>query len=207
MIHIVLDLSENPVAPIFDFDRETSATTWFSTLQLFLVSVVYASIGSNTPTESPVSSRYFYLGSFTFFFLSVDEGAIVHERVTDLVEMSGFDFLLIDGQGGWIAIYLITFFILALVLYKTLLKASKAYTKEFYLSLTGVAIFLSGGVLLEIVGYLFLDADKQSTGYKIEVLFEEFLEMFGVTVMLYAALLLNRRIIGMNRQLPFSENR
>ena len=55
----------------------------------------------------------------------------------------------------------------------------------------GALVFVAGGVGVELIGFYLVPG---STPYKVATAVEEFLEMAGVSVMLYAALLVNRAL-------------
>ena len=58
----------------------------------------------------------------------------------------------------------------------------------------GFLVLCLGSVVIEIIGYFFLRSDLTSTAYKIGVLIEEGLEMVGVSIILYAMMLLSLRL-------------
>ncbi|MBA3231981.1 MAG: hypothetical protein H0T05_04105 [Acidobacteria bacterium] len=62
--------------------------------------------------------------------------------------------------------------------------------REARIGLAGAGVFVAGAVVLEIISYLYFRADLTSVNYKLLVAGEEFLEMAGVSIILYGSLLL-----------------
>jgi hypothetical protein len=58
----------------------------------------------------------------------------------------------------------------------------------------GVCLGLVGGMGVETLGYKLLHGERTSLWYKVEVTVEEFMEMFGASLILFATLKLNRRL-------------
>jgi len=50
--------------------------------------------------QQAVSRRLLIVGALGFLFLSIDESARIHEKITVVARMLQFDWLLIAGQGG-----------------------------------------------------------------------------------------------------------
>jgi len=66
------------------------------------------------------------------------------------------------------------------------------YRRVLVLMILGVSIGLTGGMVVETLGYKFLDSN--GIWYRVEVTAEEFMEMMGASFILLAALQLRRRI-------------
>jgi hypothetical protein len=69
----------------------------------------------------------------------------------------------------------------------------KTHRRQTAIMASGFAIFLIGAAGLEVVGYQFLRGEPSlSYFYQLEVALEEFLEMIGISITVYGAILLHR---------------
>ena len=66
---------------------------------------------------------------------------------------------------------------------------------EFFLLVGGLALFIAGGVGLEILSYSIVRDGTNFQLHRAQVAFEELLEMFGVSLVLYSALLTANRFM------------
>jgi hypothetical protein len=62
------------------------------------------------------------------------------------------------------------------------------HRREALLFSLGIAIGLSGGMGIETLGYKLLAGNTESLWYKLEVSVEEFMEMFGASLVLLGSL-------------------
>ena len=192
VIHIfATDLSFGPLRPLFDLDSDLSIPGWYSSIKLFLVACcVFIASQNNSYKRYLPSSWLFFLG-FLFLFLSMDEGAAVHERLSDTARRLQLDWLLIGGHGAWIILYAVLAFPLFLLSWRYLKRMWKYFQNETTKAFIGFVILCSGSVVFEVIGYFFLRSDLTSTSYKVGVMIEESLEMVGVSIILYSMMLLS----------------
>jgi hypothetical protein len=189
------DTRWGPLTPWFDLDAEVSIPAWFSTVQLALVAAVLFLAAANNRQAGRLPSSHLIVAGAGFLFLSADEGAAIHERITGAAKALGFDWLLFEGvHGAWITVYAVVALALFALVARPLLRAARRYPRESRVAAAGAGLFAGGAVGLEILSYKLLRDDTQSVAYKIEVAAEETLEMVGASVMLYAALLLARKV-------------
>ncbi len=184
------DLSIMYLKTLFDLDHEGSLPAWFSSIQLFLIGLAFL-IKSRIIDKHHSPSPYFFLiMGLGFIFLSADEAAAIHEKITPLFkhieEIPRFK----GNHGIWIFVYILIAILLLLSHFKYLVAMWKSYRNETIILSTGMAVLACGGVILEIVSYQFLRTGLTPTSYIIEVIAEEFLEMFGATIVLYGAVLI-----------------
>lgn len=206
LVHVLApEVRWGPLRALFDLDAEASIPTWFSTVQLFVISgVLFVTSGHlrqrdrrERQRDRRVLSSLFVAGGFFFLFLSMDEGAAIHEKVTPVARKLDWDWLLFAGQhGGWMTLYLAVAAVLALALHRYLFVLWGRFRREMQVALRGAAVYLIGAMLFETFSYLFVLPQGRMGLHEVQVTFEEFLEMFGVTLMLYAALLMNHAASG-----------
>jgi hypothetical protein len=177
------------VKSLFDLDTEGSLPAWFSSTQLFLIGLVFLIKGYLIDRHHSPSPYFFFIVAIGFIFLSADEAAAIHEKTTatfkhiqDIPRFKG-------NHGIWIFLYLPVVLLLLLTHVKYVIAMWKHYRQETIILSIGMAALICGGVLLEIISYQFLRTGLTPVGYFIEVMAEEFLEMFGATIVLYGAIL------------------
>jgi hypothetical protein len=127
--------------PIFDVDAETSIPTWFSSVQLFTVGLLLL-----VQSRQPSRRRLLLLvGALGFMFLSVDEGAAVHDRIYVIARnrppFVGVQFL------AWMVPYFFIAAVLVLVLAKPILLTYRRFRRESALAGAGATLFVTGGVV------------------------------------------------------------
>jgi hypothetical protein len=69
----------------------------------------------------------------------------------------------------------------------------KNHRPAVLIGLLGVAIALTGGMGIETLGYKIFQGNTESVLYKLEVAVEEFMEMFGGSLVLISALHMRRQ--------------
>ncbi len=178
---------------LLDLDNEVAVTTWFSTVQLFFIGAVLLITAWTNKEKTHGLSTTLALGGLLFVFLSADEGGAIHERVGLVIANRELDVFMFSGNhGGWISVYAVLgslFFLGAGVyLWRPLRWMWQRFTRECLLILGGFATIVVGAVGFEIISYVFLRSDSTATLYQLEVAIEEFLEMAGASVILYATI-------------------
>ena len=109
-------------------------------------------------------------------FFSIDEVATVHESITGLLERFEAVPRFAGEHGIWILVYGFVGIVLIVVLMPGLVSIARTEPVNSSIFAAGAAMFLAGGVGIEIIGYF---AQPM-------VLLEESLEIIGVAVMLLA---------------------
>jgi hypothetical protein len=181
------------ISTFIDFDLEASFPTWFSSVQLLAIGAVLILAGTND-AQRLLSTRFLLAAGALFVFLAADEGAGIHERVNGGMADLNLTFLAFqDDHGAWIALYAFVGLLIIVLSTRHLITLWRHYRHETRVALIGFSLYGAGAVGLEIVSY-FLRSAGRDTGYRLEVLFEELLEMAGATVVLYAVLLLALRV-------------
>lgn len=179
---------------MFNLNRDISLPALFSSMQLFLVGIIWFMIARESRQPSLPSAIFLSLLGAGFIFLSIDEGIRIHENITLLLKHIEWIPRFKGDHGIWIYIYLSLILIFFLIMYQEFLAIWKQFRNEAILMATGLVIFLSGAVGMEIMAYQYLmDSSTSpllSLLWYIEVAVEEFLEMIGISLILYGVVLL-----------------
>ncbi|MBY6016758.1 hypothetical protein KUW04_02985 [Halomonas denitrificans] len=179
------------VAKLFNLDYEKNIPTLFSALQLAAVGLVFGAMSRQMKHKEALPYRLDVILCAGFLFLSFDELFSVHERITSSLKHLSYLPRFEGEHGVWIAPYLAVGLILFLLLMKPLLNVLRAYRRESQIIALGGTLFVLGGVGLEILSYeLIREQDYPWYVYALEVALEEFLEMVGISIVLYGSLLL-----------------
>jgi hypothetical protein len=173
----------------FDLDEESNLGSWFSSSQLLLIGFVCLTIQIiNNKTHNIYPKPIFLIGFFIFVFLSCDEATSIHEKINHLFNMLNFHPTHFKGDMGlWILPYTLVMLSILFVLKSSFIKLWKEHQSELILAISDGSVFLLGTVVLEIISYQYLRDRHHMTLYYIEVAFEEYFEMLGGTIMLFAA--------------------
>jgi hypothetical protein len=180
---------------LFDLDGEANIPTWFSSCQLFLVGVTLFLPGVIRHKAERPSRPFLLILSACFLILSLDETAQLHERITQWIGRRYMDWLpeIIWGSALLtVSILAVAIFILRMAL-RDLSAIWRWSPRSSLLAMAGVCISGFGGVVMEAIGYKFLQYG--SPLYKVEVAIEESMEMLGASLILYFTLLLASSVI------------
>lgn len=160
-------------ATIYDrisLDREANIPTWFSTILLLLVSVssfiIYLLHSETNKDKWP---KFWLVFSLVYCFLSIDEGARMHEIFMDRFNLK------------WIYVYApISFMFFAYTAW-FLIKVNNNKRLALFI-VGGLIIYASGGLGCETIYFFFYQG-------KSEVMVEEGFEMLGSITVLTGTLL------------------
>jgi hypothetical protein len=177
---------------LFSIDLEANIPAWFSTIQLFLIGFVFLFMGyrkGHTPPPSKLGTKIF---GFGFIYLSLDEGAIIHEKLTWVFINNPLVPYFHGRHGVWIVVYGSLAILLTVLLQKDLRDLWKTCRRPALIFLLGGIIFLFGTAGMETLTFFYLNESNRLL-YVIEVIIEEFLEMSGASILLYSVLLLSMK--------------
>ncbi len=166
----------------FDLDKEVSIPTWYSSIQLFCISVLSGLFAYRKFNRLDIRSWILLLLPLLFLTLSMDESAAIHEwfgHVTDFILLNApRKETLFKKTGVWMFVIGVPF----LISFVALMCSIKKYfdNKNFLLILFGMVILLSGALGVETISNL-----VSNKLYYIEVFYEELLEMLGATIILW----------------------
>src|SRR5262249_1657383 len=131
-----------------------------------------------------------------FLLLAIDETAMLHERVTESLGSRYLD---------WVPAFLISHpfesAVCGLVIvagfvgmYPHLRGLWSMSARSAAVGVVGAAIYVLGAAVLESIGYKMLSSGATPTLYRVEVATEEFFEMLGASLILYAVLSMSLRV-------------
>ncbi len=186
---------------MFHMDREANFPTWFSSAQLLLVGLVLLLIFALERRHSPNSWAVlvWLLSAIGVIFLSADETAKIHEFLG-----TWFDEVFDSAQAGTFLHTLKSFpsYYWALAYVPIAIPAQiflsiffwKRLAEARWMAIAGMMVFVVGAVLLDHLEGRFGNADHLplpiqlfDVNFRFDIfLFEELLEMLGVTMILFA---------------------
>ena len=179
--------------PWFDMDYEANLPTLFTALLFFVNSLILLCIALLHKSETVGKKLPWFILSFVFLFLCLDESTKIHEYAGDYME----NFVTAEGYlyFPWFIPYMTALAVLCLLFLPFFLSLPVQTKKLYILSL---AVFLTGAVFLDILGAE--EADNVGTfsiRYSVLYTIEEILEMLGLIVFLHANLaeLVNRNAV------------
>jgi len=156
----------------FDVDVENSIPTVFSVLNLLCASILLFVIYSHSKIKAERAAFYWLILSLIFLYLSFDEGASFHER------LSGFGLFKNVIGGRWI-VYGAMFSLAVFLFFIPFLWRLDRRTAALFV-FSG-AIFLSGALGLEYFGGYQADFKRDFANQTLKIL-EEALEMYGIAI-------------------------
>ncbi len=177
----------------FYFDTEANFPSLYSALAILFSAALLWLIGNLISEKKENRSIYWKLLSLVFIFLALDEFASIHEYLIQpmqhLVSQSAVksDYLYF----AWLVPYGLLCLILMVVLFKFFFKLP---VRTRILFVIAGFIFLSGAVVMEMIGGKYWAGQGWSIegnnevdlNYALITTFEEFLEMLGIVVFIYA---------------------
>lgn len=196
VIHILNPgVSWGPLRPLSDLDSEKSLTTWFSAVQLLAIGALLLLAARNNRQQACLSNFPLNVAGVIFIWLSADEDTQLHENLTYMARHFGLSEISFVGENG---AWLIAYAVLGLLGLAFAMKHVKALWRHFnpvaVIGLAGVAVYILGAAGFEIASFPLRNSEATRTLHLLTVLFEEFFEMVGVSIILYATLLLANRV-------------
>jgi hypothetical protein len=167
---------------LVDVNQEITLTTWFSTTQLAALSLLLFVLAEQLRDLR----RPLMVFALMFLFFSMDEGAALHDRLYGLARKQGT-----FGDApylAWMLPYAVIAVVLLLFLWKPLDALRRRASWEALLATAGMTVFIGGGVVLEILQHYVLTVTPRLLPFVLVSAAEEFCEMAGVTLVLYAFL-------------------
>jgi hypothetical protein len=172
------------LVPLFDLNRERNVPTLYSSLTIIICAFLLLMISLEHKKMGSSYFPWFFL-SLIFLFLSIDETAMLHEKIIDPTR----EFF--NNPSGifywaWVIPYGIGVMILVLFYARFLIRLPK---KVRYLFVLSGIIFVSGAIGLELFGsrhYEIYGINNLTFGLLAAC--EEFLEMLGIATFIYSLL-------------------
>ncbi|WP_161602089.1 hypothetical protein [Tautonia marina] len=170
-------------ARLFDVGLDANVPTWWSSLALTLCAALMVLIGAEHRRRGDSSSRSWWFLAAIVCFLSIDETAVIHERVGNSVSVMLQELLTgssIWGGAYWIYAYLIPGIILSIVYLRFYFRLP---TRTRWLVTLGGGALVTGGVVCEALAHHLLRPSLGEVAYQVMTIVEEFLEMIGVVIL------------------------
>lgn len=160
----------------FRLNAEETIPTWWSAIQLFVLSICLLAVAREDP-EVPRVKRALGIGAAISMFFSLDEIATLHEPLELLLDR--FEWIpRFAGKGHWMTVYAVAGLIAVAFMLPGLRKFWAKRRADSVRFLIGAGLLVSGGIVAELFFYYGTDT----------VLIEEGLEIIGVSVMIWATL-------------------
>ncbi|MBL8155414.1 MAG: hypothetical protein JNM70_14615 [Anaerolineae bacterium] len=169
---------------LFSVNAEQTIPTWYATLLLFGAAVLLAMIAVAQRQDDDRSWRHWAGLAVIFVYLSMDEGAVIHEIVADGLQNT----LNLTGYltFGW-QIVAVPLLIVFGLLYARFLWRLPARTRNLFI-LAGL-IYVGGALIVEAISANQYDRDGGITfPYLAIATIEEMGEMLGATLFIFALL-------------------
>ncbi len=159
---------------IFDVDEEESFTNWFSTIILFIASVLLFLIARIKKNDQDPFKNHWYGLAWGFGLLSMDEVAGLHETLNTVTDFAW------TIPGAFIVL------VVFLLYLKFILHLPKPTSTLFCIA---GSIYVGGSVGVEHLADYYVEAfEMDNFGYQIFTAVEETLEMLGVVIFIQALL-------------------
>jgi hypothetical protein len=177
---------------LFDLEGEGNLPSWYSSFLLLLSSALLGIIGLNRKREANPYGWHWLALALIFLYLSMDEGAGIHEMANPLIrrwlKTTGYlDSVLRVIRPVWLLAGIPFAVIVFLVFWRFLLHLPIATRAQF---LIAGGLYIGGAIGVEAVaGHYYALHGRHTLTYQILVAFEDGLEMVGLVVFLYALLL------------------
>lgn len=172
---------------LINLDAEAALGAWWSSSQLLLTGVMFA-VAAYVRRGHLTTTAFYALCALAFVFLSADEAASIHEKITAAAR--GIDYWprFAGNHGAWIPLYLAAAAVFGIVTAKFWLELWQTRRRGVALLFVGAATFVLGAVVLEIASYGGLREAANRQYYAYQVLVEEAFELIGVSTMLIGAI-------------------
>ena len=182
------------VRTIFDFEYDSNLTTWYSSITLFICSLLLTIIAISKKKNRDPFSFHWKILAVIFAIMSLDEVAMLHERAGNLidiispVEYSGW----LNYQ--WVLLGIPLTAIIAIAYLRFMVHLPVRTRNLFFLA---GALFVGGALGLEILSghQESLNTSSQFL-YKLYTTIEELWEKLGVLVFIHALLTYIEKYIG-----------
>ncbi len=167
----------------FNVGRERNIPTLYSVMALTVAATLLATNARHSWEKCDGQHRYWAGLALIFLFLAFDEGTKIHEHMSGVMERwvtpKGYLLWL------WVIPYGFAVLVLAAVYLRFLVQLSR--TTRYYFILAAL-LFLGGAIGVEMLSAWEKDLNDYTILFCVLYSLEEFLEMIGVAVFIYALL-------------------
>lgn len=170
--------------PLFDVGKDANIPTWWSSMALMFCALLMTVIGLEHRSRGDAYVFWWVLAA-TFCFISLDEVAMIHERVGNEISVRARRGLGVSAQYGgatWIYAYIIPGMILAISSIRFYLRLP--FRTRVWLMVSALTL-VGGGMGVETIAHAIWHPEREWL-YQIMTMLEEFLEMLGVVFLAYA---------------------
>ena len=188
LLENVLSKSNNsifiPFIDLFSVNAEQTIPTWYSTIQLFVSAILLGVITAVKRQNHDPYTRYWAGLSLIFLYLSLDEGASIHEIFSDTLEV----FYTPSGYltFAWLIVFVPLVIIIGLLYLRFLFHLPSRIRNLFILA---GFFYIGGAMVIEAISANRYFADGGVTfPYLAIATVEELLEMWGITLLIYTLL-------------------
>ena len=169
---------------LFSVNAEQTIPTWYATILLFVSAVLLGVITAVKRQSHDPHTRYWAGLAFIFLYLSIDEGAVIHELFSTPLETA------FNTSGylafAWLIVFVPLLILFALLYLRFLFHLPPRIRNLFILA--GVC-YVGGAVVVEAISANRYSLDGGvSLPYLTIGTVEELLEMWGVVLFIYALL-------------------
>ena len=169
---------------LFSVNAEQTIPTWFSVAILLVTAVLLGTITTAKHASQDRYTRYWAVLAVGFLYMSIDEGAVIHEVLADWIQEE-FHF---TGYlaFGWQVVAVPLVIVVGLLYLRFLFQLPPRTRYRF---IAAGALYVTGAVLLDAVSAKQFDTSGSITFRYLTIgTLEELFEMMGVVVMIYALL-------------------
>ena len=183
---IALGRTHTRVFALVDLNLETNPPSWYASFQLLAVALPFLVLGSKLlpiQRRAAQARRLWLVLGLGFAYLSIDEGAALHERLGPILTKIRFNIGMHSG-GQWAFFYLLLAAVLLVFVRKDLVLAWRDWRPELLLFAFGFAVLAAGEIGLEMLQFAY---KWQGIAKFVEIGLEEGLGMLGVSIMVLSA--------------------
>jgi hypothetical protein len=167
---------------LFDIDGELNVGAWWGGAKLIVAAAAIASVPLFASERRAANISLYWVVAIGLAYLSADEILSLHERITSLNKSHEIGLPMFRGtNGAWVGVYAVLFVVLLLAFLRPVVTAARADPKSTALVAGGFTVWVSGAVVVEVMGYYGL---LGGMGAPPQVIIEESLELFGVSLLL-----------------------
>ena len=176
--------------PPFDMNGQMTIPSLLQALQLFIIGLLSLILFiREKPSQLPPSPLFKLTIAILLIYGAIDEVFKIHLQLKD--------WFYTLGNNGWMAIYIVVFLIVAIFFIKYMIRLFQMYRRETSVALLGMILFGLGGFGAELFKDLALPLLNPFVQQeillffieKVRIAFEEFWELVGESLILYATLL------------------
>ncbi len=169
---------------LFSVNAEETIPTWYATILLFAAAALLFFIAAVTRRNKEPYARHWLGLGIIFLYLSMDEGAVIHEILSDVLQAR------FDTSGyltfAWIIVFVPIVIIIALLYLRFLFHLPASIRN---LLIVAGLLYVGGAVIVEAISANLYDIEGGVTfPYLAIATVEETMEMLGVVVFIFGLL-------------------